>query len=113
MGSQACMSVSFWLCLIDGTQRLTDRVLPWWTHRSLTINNVRFAGNLVVSVVTIAGLPFFQIDLPFLDGFTPLPGKTVRDMLHAATQSSYTLHLTSGQTSVHEKPKMSGAVEMP
>lgn len=46
--------------------------------RSLTINKIPYAGDVALSVRSIGGFPFFQIDIPFNDGFTPVPGKTVR-----------------------------------
>lgn len=45
--------------------------------RFVTINNVRYAGSISISIVSVGELPFFEIDIPFYDGFTPIPEKTV------------------------------------
>ncbi|MEW5320321.1 MAG: hypothetical protein WDW38_011402 [Sanguina aurantia] len=44
--------------------------------RFVTINNVRYAGSISISIVSVGELPFFEIDIPFYDGFTPIPEKT-------------------------------------
>ncbi|MEW5305897.1 MAG: hypothetical protein WDW36_008409 [Sanguina aurantia] len=45
--------------------------------RFVTINNVRYAGAIRIAVISILGVPFFQITVPFMDGFTPIPDKTL------------------------------------